>query len=530
MTHSKKSVRSGSLDSISNRTWNKDEQAKNKRDQYLRKKKAEEKKLRKKLTDILKDQAVFDTYRDENGETIALDSGGTMGCYNDYNGHYENANYHYFGNNQLNYFAGNGFLGYVLCSLLYQDPTIERATSLIGDIAISPGFKLSPLNVPYRDSRNDPKMEMVRKFDKKFNLLNELMRASTMQKVFGVRYILFCVKNKGLTDEEKRKLYENEFEIDEIKKGTYKGFSQVDPYFVTPYLTAESLTEPASINYFRPKFYYINGIKYHHSWLTVIIENEVPNNLKSNYRYGGIPLVQKIWQAVYNAGRSAQEVPELLQTKREIIQKTVDFQNLVDDPAAQHAEEWNNERRSNSSIRYMPAEDDIIQLETTLQGVSDAVMDQYQLVAAIAKIPLSIFLSDTPKGFQATDSTDLKLFRLVCQKEQSLLDPILEKHYRCLSYSLFGEDLEICYYWNKIDAQTTKQQIESLNMLSQSLNLLTNGSIISPDEARMYLNKSELLEMDLDTDGDDFDDDIDDDEDEDGNSQFEDDNQTGGSY
>ena len=114
-------------------------------------------------------------------------------------------------------------------------------------------------------------------------------------------------------------------------------------------------------------------------------------------------------------------MPELLQTKREIIQKTVDFQNLVDDPAAQHAEEWNNERRSNSSIRYMPADDDIIQLETTLQGVSDAVKDQYQLVAAIAKIPLSIFLSDTPKGFQATDSTDLKLFRLVCQKEQSLL-------------------------------------------------------------------------------------------------------------
>ncbi|MBZ4283755.1 DUF1073 domain-containing protein, partial [Streptococcus pneumoniae] len=71
-----------------------------------------------------------------------------------------------------------------------------------------------------------------------------------------------------------------------------------------------------SLHYYEPTYWLINGRRYHRSHLVIYRTCEVPDILKPMYRYGGVPVPQRVMERVYCAERTANEAPELAMTKR----------------------------------------------------------------------------------------------------------------------------------------------------------------------------------------------------------------------
>ena len=78
---------------------------------------------------------------------------------------------------------------------------------------------------------------------------------------------------------------------------------------------------PDSLTFYEPQYWRVGGKRIHKSHLWISRGDEVADILKPSYLYGGVPVVQQIFERVYAAERTANEAPILALTKRLNIQK-----------------------------------------------------------------------------------------------------------------------------------------------------------------------------------------------------------------
>lgn len=378
---------------------------------------------------------------------------------------------------QLEYFYNHGFLGYTACATIGQHWFASKACTIKGKVAVGAGYKLS-INGE-TDENAEAKIKEVRKWERRHKVKRNLVQAEKFKEVFGVRHILFRVDGHDP---------ELPLNFDSVKKGQYKGFSQPDPQWVYPILEGDSLTQPASIDFYTPDYFLIAGQRYHKSWVVVLTGDEVADVMKPFYRYGGISLTQKLWQRVYSAERCADEAPELLATMRMIVEKTDVEAAILDEESFIEAQEFNARMRTNFSTRIIKREDDITQIQTTLAGVSELTMDQYQIASAVAEIPITIMMSDTPKGFNATGENELKQFYETCSWVQDELSEVLDKHYELLERSLFGTAVGIEHEWCELGQMTEKEAAEIKEIESRTALNYVTGMVVSGEEVRNKLS------------------------------------------
>ena len=110
--------------------------------------------------------------------------------------------------------------------------------------------------------------------------------------------------------------YRNPFNPDGVMPGSYKGISQIDPYWITPQLSAEASGNPAAIDFYEPTWWIIDGKPVHRTHLIIFRTEEVADILKPSYIFGGVSIPQKIAERVYASEITADEAPKLAMTKR----------------------------------------------------------------------------------------------------------------------------------------------------------------------------------------------------------------------
>ena len=64
------------------------------------------------------------------------------------------------------------------------------------------------------------------------------------------------------------------------------------------------------------------GKRYHKSHFIILSGDPVADYLKPTYRYGGISKAQQVYERVYAGERTANEIPQLVMTKRMNVRKT----------------------------------------------------------------------------------------------------------------------------------------------------------------------------------------------------------------
>jgi phage-related protein (TIGR01555 family) len=386
---------------------------------------------------------------------------------------------------EFNFFAKQSFIGWQTCAILSQHWLIDKACSIPAQDCVRNGYEIT-----VNDGTEVPleALDKLKDFDKKFDIHRQLVEVVRNCDIFGIRLCLFIVESKD------PKYYEKIFNIDGITPGSYKGIKQVDPYWCTPSLESEDVTNPGSLNFYNPTYWIIAGKRYHRSHLVVITTNKVPDILKPTYYYGGVPKTQQIFERVYQAEYCANDASKLMLSKRAKIYKT-DLKLAVQNQADFQANlQFIANTLNNYSYHVVDKEsDDIQHIDTALSDVDKVIMNNYQLVAASANVPAVKLMGSEPTGFQSSGSysensykeylTDLRVLRC---------NPVLHRHHLLTIKSEilpeFGiKEFSVDINWNPLDELTSKEQAEINKIDAETDSVLVNTGIIMPGEARKRL-------------------------------------------
>lgn len=380
----------------------------------------------------------------------------------------------------LAWYQAQSFIGFNLMAIIAQHWLVNKACSMMGKDGVRNWFDISRVDGKSLDSKE---IERLKRFDKRYKLRQNLEEFSRYTNVFGIRIAIFQVDS---TDPE---YYEKPFNLDGVTAGSYRGISQVDPNWCTPILRGKSLSDPSSAHFYEPDYWMINGKRYHRTHL-VIGRTEQPSDiLKPTYQFAGISLVQKIFERIYAAERSANESPLLLMTKR-----TTSLKVNTDSVAANQGKFEQRLRawmawRDNFAVKVLGEDEELAETDTTLADVDDVVMQQYLLVASVADIPVARLLGTSPSGLNATGEFEMaSYYDAVSTLQENLLSPFVERHHAILSRSL-GLEYTIEHTWRPLDTPTAEAQANVNKLKADADSVLILAGVVTPSEARQRLRQ-----------------------------------------
>ena len=322
------------------------------------------------------------------------------------------------------WYAAQSFIGYQMCAVLAQHWFIDKACTMPARDAIRNGWDITRDDGEKLDSKV---LNELRKFEKRFKLQENCVEAVRKCRMFGVRVVLFEVNS---LDPD---YYTKPFNPDGITPGSYKGISQVDPYWITPELDFDAAANPASKFFYEPTYWRINAKRYHRSHLVILKTCEVPDVLKPAYYFGGVPLPQRLYERVYAAERTTNEGPQLALTKRLTVIEGVDMAAAAANPTLLTQ---NIARmayfRDNYGVHLLGGTEKLNQQDTALGDVDVVIMTQWQLACAIAEVPSTKMLGTMPKGFNATGEYEESSYHESLESVQEHdMKPIIERHTLC---------------------------------------------------------------------------------------------------
>ena len=391
---------------------------------------------------------------------------------------------------QVAYFANQSFIGYQLCALIAQHWLVSKCCLVPAKDAVRNGYEISIND----GTQIKPEIiDAIKEADVRHNLNGNLIEFIQMGRIFGVRVAMFVIHFDD--PDEKREFYKNPFNIDAIKPGSYRGISQIDPYWMTFQFDGAASGDPSSKNFYEPTWWIINSMSIHHSHLIIFKTEEVADILKPTYYYGGIPIPQKIVERVYAAERSANEAPMLLLTKRTSVMNIDIAQALANPDEFNERMGFFTNLHNNFGVKSIGEDEEYNQFDTTLSDVDDVIMTQYQLVAAAANIPAVKLLGTSPKGFTSTGESEEATYHEELENIQNGdLTPLIERHHMLLIKSDIAPTFGIAPFntsisWASLDSMTAKEQAEVNKIKSEVDGNLINSGIIDQREARERITK-----------------------------------------
>jgi uncharacterized protein len=380
------------------------------------------------------------------------------------------------------WFMRQGFIGYQNAAFLAQHWLVYKACAVPIDDAIRNGYDIT---TDTGEDLPEDALKLIKRCDRKMGIKGQLRDFGTKGRIFGIRIAMFEVASDDL------QYYEKPFNIDGVKPGSYKGISQVDPYWCAPILDITSAAVPSDRHFYEPTWWLIGSRRVHRSHLVIFRYADPADVIKPLYLFGGIPLPQMIMERVYAAERTANEAPALALSKRTTVWLTNMAQVTADSQKAQQLmQDW-IAYRDNFGIKLGDKnEDDFKQFDTPLSDFDGLVMTQYGLVAATAGCPITKLLGTTPGGFAATGDYDEASYHETCESIQERdCTPFLERHHLLVMRSevipKFTElaDTEVVVKWHELDALTHVEQSQvNLNKAQTGAALIASGAIQAQDE------------------------------------------------
>lgn len=369
---------------------------------------------------------------------------------------------------QAMWYGSQGFIGYQMCAVMAQHWLIKKACLIPARDAIRKGYKFT---VNDGTEVGPEVMDAIKKANKRFRLNRSLVEFVNMGRVYGIRVALFVVES---ADPD---YYVKPFNPDGVTPGSYKGISQIDPYWCMPELSMRSASDPAVLDFYEPTYWVINGRRIHKSHLVIMRGPDVGDILKPSYLYGGLSVPQMIYERVYAAERTANEAPQLALTKRAMIFYTDAGKALANQAQfEQRLGVWAH-FRDNYGIKVADKEADLIeQKDTSLSDLDAVIMTQYQIVAAAANIPATKLLGTTPKGFNSSGDYEADSYHEELESIQTGdLEPLIDRHMVCMIRS------EIVPRF-KMQPFTTEVVFEPLNTMSATEQAAVNKTKAETDK------------------------------------------------
>lgn len=437
-------------------------------------------------------------HRKLTAEALAADSCDGAGIDAGYGGGYDSQQPN-ISDALASWYNAQTFIGTQLAGIIAQHWLIYKACAMPGRDAIRHGFTITTAD---GDALAPETLKALKAADKRYKLNKNLAEFITKGRMFGVRICIFKVDYGG--GEADADAYAKPFNIDGVRKGSYRGMVQVDPYWCTPELDGPSSAQPDTMHFYEPTWWIINGRKYHRSHLVLFRNADVMDVLKPSYLYGGIPVPQLIMERVYGAERTANEAPLLALTKRTTVYKTDLAQFLANFQKGaakllQWSRFWNN-----NGIRVIGEGDEVTQIDTSLTDLDQVIASQYTLVAAAADVPVTKLMGTQPKGLGATGEYDESSYHETLESLQTHdLTPLVERHHSLVLASLGVADTMTTISWEPLDSPTAKEYAEINKIKSETdKNLIESQAINGVDIRNRIANdkNSDYADIEAGTD------------------------------
>lgn len=391
--------------------------------------------------------------------------------------------------NQLWWYASQGFIGYQLCAILAQNWLIEKACVVPGRDAVRTGYEIK---ISGGAEAGPEVIKAIKDANKRYKLNRNLVEFVKFGRVFGIRIAMFVVNSND------PQYYEKPFNPDGVTPGSYKGINQIDPYWTAPELSAEAASNPLAIDFYEPTFWLINGQRVHKSHLVIMRGAEVPDILKPTYLYGGVSVPQRIFERVYAAERTANEAPLLALSKRSRVLSTNLAKTMTNPLKLIQVLQDRAERLNNFGTDVIDAKEDKVEHhDTTLTDMAPVTMMEYQLVAAGANMPATKLLGTTPIGFNSSGQYEEDSYHEELESIQTHdLTPLIDGHHvrvwRSEIQPKFPElPVSLCvdHEWNPTDSLSTKEQAEVNKIKAETGKILSeSGAIDGIDERARVTN------------------------------------------
>lgn len=388
-------------------------------------------------------------------------------------------------------FFNHSFIGWQACALLTQNAYIRKACEIPARDAIAVEYKLHYVNGDDNDESTDKSeeekvlAELKQISDRKMKIKNVLRDANIFKKTYG-QILVVPTFSEDIDMSEP-------FDLSKIKKGTYTGMQIIQPFWVTYQMGVEQLNRPDKAGFYEPEYYTIpNKAKIHKSWVIKLVNGVCPDILKPVYYYGGIPLTQMIYERVFCAEKVANEAPKLALTKRLLVVDGNVAQLTANPDQAYETMETVATMRDNMGFMVKERGDSISQIDTSLTDFDALVMTQFQLVAAVAEMPVTKLMKTQLKGLANTGDYETKDYNQTLKEiQESDFNAILLRHYQLLSMSEKGKDLDIDIVWDEIDTPTALEQAQVESQQAQTDATYVGAGIIDPTEVRTMLRAND---------------------------------------
>jgi phage-related protein (TIGR01555 family) len=387
----------------------------------------------------------------------------------------------------MGWYASQGFIGYQNAAMLAQHWLISKACLMPAQDAMRKGYEITS-----NDGEDiDPDMlDKIRKGDVKYNINKNLVELIQMGRIFGIRIAMFVVEVDDPED-----YYAKPFNIDGVPPNSYRGISQIDPYWITPQLDGEAAGNPGSIDFYEPTWWRITGMLIHRTHLIIYRTEEVADILKPSYVYGGVPVPQKLYERVYAAERTANEAPMLAMTKRTDVIKCDMTNALANQGKFEQRMLQYTYNRNNHGVKTIDLDEEFNRFDTSLAELDAVIMTQYQIVAAAANVPAVKLLGTSPKGFNTTgEHEEANYHEFLESLQETGMTQLVERHHQIMIKSDIDPNsaLSTCIKWNELDAMTAKEQAEVNKMKAEAGNILvTTGAIDGLDERKRVIADKE---------------------------------------
>ena len=271
--------------------------------------------------------------------------------------------------------------------------------------------------------------------------------------------------------------------------GTFKGFRLIEPYLVTP--GGYNSTNPMADDYFKPSLWYIQGIPVHASRLIYFAENKLTSLLKPAYNFFGLPLAQKVIDAVAHYTENREAAGRLLQKYALTVLKT-NMEEVLQggfDKALRERIQYFVQTRSNDGCAAIDKEmEDLVLQTTSLAGVTDIVRQSMEYVAAMFNEPVVKMWGLSPNGFSSGEMELQNHYDNIKSQQEKMFGEPMRRVLRVLQHNLYGAiDDSIIFTFSPLSEDDERKIAETNKMQADTDAVLISNGVIDENEARERL-------------------------------------------
>ena len=401
----------------------------------------------------------------------------------------------------MEYFGTRLPIGYNMCAFLATHELISPCCVVPPKDAIAKGYKIEMVGKSDNGNGDDDgsdasTLDEIKKESEnnQYQLSKVLRRHGLNERMFGVAYTMPIFKE--IEDERGNKTpfdYSKPFDAGAIPKGSYLGMKVIEPEWVSGYeFTENGSNSPIDKSFYEPEFYHIGGLRrVHRSWIVKSVYMEVSDLFKPSYYYGGPSLPQLIYERIYCGDKIANEVPMLVMTKRLLV-ADANVSAMVDDKkVAQLTMDALNYFRDNYSVFFKNPNTQVTQIDTSLEGLPQAGMFEYQLAAAISGMPVTKILKNVPTGLQSTGDYEMDDYHELLGEIQKEYEGVMDMHFKCFTASKYGHVIDIKVNWNPLQNVKRDQQTQEEGQLASCCSTYLNTHLMTRAELRDAIRKRE---------------------------------------